>query len=146
MILRGMSGASTGASSGACLGYYVGHAWGIIWGMSGYNLGHVFGRSGACLGQWATMDSNLKNIQVMFSVTRGSQDNGTSEKVASSFLQKCKDSVKHVFVPSTKPLEFAKDAEVYYLLGLEIKPDHNGINEYLGELYVQTNQIENKNN
>ena len=31
-----------------------------------------------------------------------------------------------------------KDAEIYYLLGLEIKPDHNGINEYLGELYVAT--------
>jgi len=26
------------------------------------------------------------------------------------------------------------------LLGLEIKPDHNGINEYLGELYVTTNR------
>ena len=35
-----------------------------------------------------------------------------------------------------------KDAEIYYLMGLEIKPDHNGINEYLGELYVATNRIE----
>lgn len=34
------------------------------------------------------------------------------------------------------------DAEVYYLIGLEIKPDHNGINEYLGELYVVTNRTE----
>jgi tetratricopeptide (TPR) repeat protein len=33
-------------------------------------------------------------------------------------------------------------AEKYYLQGLEIKPDHNGINEYLGELYVQTSRIE----
>jgi len=33
-------------------------------------------------------------------------------------------------------------AEKYYLQGLEIKPDHNGINEYLGELYVTTNRIE----
>ena len=33
-------------------------------------------------------------------------------------------------------------AEKYYLQGLEIKPDHNGINEYLGELYVKTNRIE----
>ena len=31
-------------------------------------------------------------------------------------------------------------AEKYYLKGLEIKPDHNGINEYLGELYIQTNR------
>ena len=32
-------------------------------------------------------------------------------------------------------------AEKYYLQGLEIKPDHNGINEYLGELYVQTQRM-----
>jgi restriction endonuclease Mrr len=28
------------------------------------------------------------------------------------------------------------------LAGLSIKPDHNGINEYLGELYVKTNRID----
>ena len=33
-------------------------------------------------------------------------------------------------------------AEKFYLIGLEIKPDHKGINEYLGELYVKTNRIE----
>ena len=31
-------------------------------------------------------------------------------------------------------------AEKFYLKGLSIKPDHNGINEYLGELYVATNR------
>ena len=35
-----------------------------------------------------------------------------------------------------------KEAEKYYLAGLKIKPDHNGINEYLGELYVKTGRIE----
>ena len=35
-----------------------------------------------------------------------------------------------------------EQAEKYYLEGLEIKPNHNGINEYLGELYVQTNRID----
>ena len=29
-----------------------------------------------------------------------------------------------------------EEAEKYYLAGLKIKPNHNGINEYLGELYV----------
>ena len=33
-------------------------------------------------------------------------------------------------------------AEKYYLQGLEIEPDHNGINEYLGELYVKTQRID----
>ena len=36
-------------------------------------------------------------------------------------------------------------AEKFYLEGLKIKPNHNGINEYLGELYVQTNRIEKAN-
>ena len=35
-----------------------------------------------------------------------------------------------------------EQAEKYYLQGLEIKPDHNGINEYLGELYVTTQRID----
>tara|TARA_Y100000590_G_scaffold394283_1_gene473338 strand:- start:1759 stop:2271 length:513 start_codon:yes stop_codon:yes gene_type:complete len=35
-----------------------------------------------------------------------------------------------------------KEAEKFYLEGLQIKPDHNGINEYLGELYVKTNRVE----
>ena len=34
------------------------------------------------------------------------------------------------------------EAEKYYLKGLDINPKHNGINEYLGELYVQTNRID----
>ena len=38
-----------------------------------------------------------------------------------------------------------EEAENFYLKGLDIKPNHNGINEYLGELYVQTNRIEKAN-
>ena len=34
------------------------------------------------------------------------------------------------------------DAEIYYVMGLEIDPNHKGINEYLGELYVATNRID----
>jgi len=35
-----------------------------------------------------------------------------------------------------------EQAEKYYLQGLEIKPNHNGINEYLGELYIQTSRLD----
>ena len=35
-----------------------------------------------------------------------------------------------------------KEAEDYYLKGLNLNPKHNGINEYLGKLYVQTNRID----
>ena len=33
-------------------------------------------------------------------------------------------------------------AEKYYLEGLSIDPNHFGINEYLGELYVNTNRLD----
>ena len=32
-------------------------------------------------------------------------------------------------------------AEIYYNEGLDIDPEHVGINEYLGELYVETNRL-----
>ena len=38
-----------------------------------------------------------------------------------------------------------KEAENYYLAGLDLNPKHNGINEYLGELYVQTDRIDKAN-
>ena len=37
------------------------------------------------------------------------------------------------------------EAENYYLKGLSLNPKHNGINEYLGELYVQTNRMDKAN-
>jgi len=33
-------------------------------------------------------------------------------------------------------------AEIYYSLGLEIDPKHVGINEYMGELFVATNRMD----
>ena len=34
-----------------------------------------------------------------------------------------------------------EDAEIYYLLGLDLEPNHRGLNEYLGELYVITGRM-----
>jgi len=42
---------------------------------------------------------------------------------------------------TTRKLGDYENGEKYYLLGLEIDPNHKGINEYLGELYVVTNRI-----
>jgi len=39
---------------------------------------------------------------------------------------------------ANRKIDNFKDAEIYYLMGLEIDPKHVGINEYLGELYVIT--------
>ena len=35
-----------------------------------------------------------------------------------------------------------EDAEKFYLEGLKIDPEHIGINEYLGELYISTNRLD----
>ena len=43
---------------------------------------------------------------------------------------------------TTRKLGDFENGEKYYLLGLEIEPNHEGINEYLGELYVATNRLD----
>ena len=43
---------------------------------------------------------------------------------------------------TTRKLGDYEKGEKYYLLGLEINPNHVGINEYLGELYVVTNRMD----
>ena len=43
---------------------------------------------------------------------------------------------------TTRKLGDYENGEKYYLQGLEIEPNHIGINEYLGELYVVTNRID----
>ena len=43
---------------------------------------------------------------------------------------------------TTRKLGDYENGEKYYLQGLEIEPNHIGINEYLGELYVATNRLD----
>ena len=43
---------------------------------------------------------------------------------------------------TTRKLGDFEGGEKFYLEGLAIKPNHVGINEYLGELYVATNRID----
>ena len=42
---------------------------------------------------------------------------------------------------TTRKLGDFENGEKYYLQGLKIEPNHVGINEYLGELYVATNRL-----
>ena len=42
---------------------------------------------------------------------------------------------------TTRKLGDFEAGEKYYLLGLQVNPNHVGINEYLGELYVVTDRI-----
>ena len=43
---------------------------------------------------------------------------------------------------TTRKLGDYENGEKYYLQGLDIEPNHVGINEYLGELYVATNRMD----
>jgi len=43
---------------------------------------------------------------------------------------------------TTRKLGDYDGGEKFYLQGLQIEPNHNGINEYLGELYVTTNRMD----
>ena len=43
---------------------------------------------------------------------------------------------------TTRKLGDYENGEKYYLMGLKIDPDHTGINEYLGELYVTTKRMD----
>ena len=42
---------------------------------------------------------------------------------------------------TTRKLGDYEKGEEFYLQGLQIEPDHIGINEYLGELYMATNRM-----
>jgi len=43
---------------------------------------------------------------------------------------------------TTRKLGDYEKGEEFYLQGLQIEPNHNGINEYLGELYMATNRTD----
>ena len=43
---------------------------------------------------------------------------------------------------TTRKLGDYENGEKYYLQGLALNPNHIGINEYLGELYVSTNRLD----
>ena len=46
---------------------------------------------------------------------------------------------------TARKLGYFEKGENFYLEGLALEPNHNGINEYLGELYVQTNRMDKAN-
>tara|TARA_B110000261_G_scaffold96093_1_gene108742 strand:+ start:33 stop:551 length:519 start_codon:yes stop_codon:yes gene_type:complete len=43
---------------------------------------------------------------------------------------------------TTRKLGDYEKGEEFYLQGLQIEPNHNGINEYLGELYMATSRLD----
>ncbi len=79
------------------------------------------------------------------------EDNDKAKKIYKQAFQKLDKALKkdkknpdilnYMGYTSRKTGNF-EDAEKFYLKGLSLNPKHNGINEYLGELYVQTNRMD----
>ena len=78
---------------------------------------------------------------------KGKQDKASSkyEKALKLLIKSNKekpnkaDTLNYLGFTSRKLGDF-KNGEKYYLQGLALEPNHIGINEYLGELYVATNR------
>tara|TARA_Y100000816_G_scaffold118413_1_gene83129 strand:- start:57 stop:548 length:492 start_codon:yes stop_codon:yes gene_type:complete len=78
---------------------------------------------------------------------KGKQDKAASkyEKALKLLIKSNKekpnkaDTLNYLGFTSRKLGDF-KNGEKYYLEGLALEPNHIGINEYLGELYVATNR------
>jgi tetratricopeptide (TPR) repeat protein len=63
-------------------------------------------------------------------------------KHAKKYEKKGKTDTLNYLGFTTRKLGDFENGEKYYLEGLAIEPNHIGINEYLGELYVVTNRID----
>jgi len=82
------------------------------------------------------------------------ENNGKAEKANKRYMKALKlliksnkskpnkaDTLNYLGFTTRKLGDF-EGGEKYYLQGLAIEPNHIGINEYLGELYVATNRID----
>ena len=82
------------------------------------------------------------------------ENNGKTEKANKRYMKALKlliksnkskpnkaDTLNYLGFTTRKLGDF-EGGEKYYLQGLAIEPNHIGINEYLGELYVATNRID----
>ena len=76
-----------------------------------------------------------------FSAGSGSSDSERTVKIKSNKKKPNQADTLNYLGFTTRKLGDYENGEKYYLQGLEIEPNHIGINEYLGELYVATNRL-----
>ena len=98
--------------------------------------------------------SNFKKASSMIKKAKKLEKKGKTEKAQKRYIKAIEylvdanyqepnnpDILNYLGYSHRKIGDF-ENAEVYYNLGLSINPSHVGINEYLGELYVQTGRID----
>tara|TARA_B100000214_G_scaffold367460_1_gene337630 strand:- start:1196 stop:1756 length:561 start_codon:yes stop_codon:yes gene_type:complete len=112
-------------------------------GLSKYEKGYNYVMTGKSLEKKA--NKYLKLGKNKKAEKRFKKSKNNYEKAFKLFLKSNKekpndpDTLNYLGFTSRKLGDF-KSAEDYYLSGLKIKPNHNGINEYLGELYLSTDR------
>ena len=105
-------------------------------------------------GESEKVKSNYEKGSYIIKKAKRSEKKGKTKKAIKQYEKALKYLIKSNEKKPNQPdtlnyLGFAlrklgkfEEAEKYYMQGLSIDPNHNGINEYLGELYIQTNRIE----
>ena len=96
--------------------------------------------------------SNYDQAVKLIKSAKKNEEKGKKDKAQSNYKKAFKllvksnknkpnkaDTLNYLGFTSRKLGDF-ENGEKYYLQGLAINPNHKGINEYLGELYVATNR------
>ena len=102
----------------------------------------------------AKIKSNYEKAVIHIKAAKKYEQKGKEEKAIKSYKKAQKlliksnsskpnnaDTLNYLGFTTRKLGDF-KSGEKYYLQGLALEPEHIGINEYLGELYVATNRMD----
>ena len=114
-------------------------------------IGNVFG-AGSSGGNEGKTKSNYDQAVKLIKSAQKNEVKGKKDKAKSGYEKAFKllvksnnknpneaDTLNYLGFTSRKLGDF-ENGEKYYLQGLALEPNHIGINEYLGELYVATNR------
>ena len=102
----------------------------------------------------SSTSTNYSKAVKLVKAAKKFENNGKAEKANKRYMKALKlliksnkskpnkaDTLNYLGFTTRKLGDF-ETGEKYYLQGLAIEPNHIGINEYLGELYVATNRID----
>jgi len=112
------------------------------------------GSSGDSDGKSAAKLSNYTKAKNLIKAAKKYEKQGKTDKAQKKFAKAQKlllksnkkkplqaDTLNYLGFTTRKLGDYA-GGEKFYLQGLQIEPNHNGINEYLGELYIVTNRMD----
>ena len=102
----------------------------------------------------SSTSTNFSKAVKLVKAAKKYENNGKADKAEKRYMKALKlliksnkskpnkaDTLNYLGFTTRKLGDF-ETGEKYYLQGLAIEPNHIGINEYLGELYVATNRID----